>query len=264
MVRQTIKPAQWVIVNDGSKDATGQIIDEYARQYPWIKAVHRQDRGYRKFGGGIIEAFYAGYNALTVTDWDFMTKLDGDFSFEPGYFERCFEHFATDPRLGIGGGFLYNVVNGHTQIEEAPTFHVRGGAKTFRRECWNAIGGLWVGLGSDTLDEVKANMLGWKSRSFRDALILHHRPTGTTWGTWGSLVKNGRTDYVCGYHPLFILAKCAVRLVQRPYVVGSAGILFGFVSSYWQKIPRVNDADLIKYLRREQIKRLLGQETIWR
>ena len=45
---QTIQPAQWVIVDDGSSDATGKIIDDYARQYPWIKALHRPDRGDRK------------------------------------------------------------------------------------------------------------------------------------------------------------------------------------------------------------------------
>ena len=47
MVRQTVLPGEWIIVDDGSKDGTGEIIDEYARQYPWIKAIHRQDRGFR-------------------------------------------------------------------------------------------------------------------------------------------------------------------------------------------------------------------------
>src|SRR5215470_15970571 len=72
ILSQTIRPTEWVIVNDGSKDGTGRLIDEYAAQYPWIKAVHRKDRGHRKWGAGIIEAFYDGFNALTVKDWDFM------------------------------------------------------------------------------------------------------------------------------------------------------------------------------------------------
>src|SRR6202171_2751716 len=65
VVRQTVLPQEWVIVNDGSKDKTGEIIEEYSRQYPWIRAVHRQDRGHRKWGAGIIEAFYDGFHALT-------------------------------------------------------------------------------------------------------------------------------------------------------------------------------------------------------
>src|SRR5271168_1263594 len=72
VVGQTIRPQEWTIVNDGSKDRTGEIIEEYAAKYPWIRAVHRGDRGFRKWGAGIIEAFYDGYNALKCTDWEFM------------------------------------------------------------------------------------------------------------------------------------------------------------------------------------------------
>src|SRR5215472_17268700 len=83
MVRQTILPAEWIIVDDGSKDSTGKIADEAATRYPWIRAVHRQDRGFRKWGAGIIEAFYDGFHALSCKNWEFMSKLDGDLSFEP-------------------------------------------------------------------------------------------------------------------------------------------------------------------------------------
>ena len=103
MVGQRLRPQEWVIVNDGSKDRTGEIIEEAVRQYPWIRSVHRGDRGYRKWGAGIIEAFYDGFNALTCRDWDFMSKLDGDLSFEPDYFERALEKFRESPRIGIGG-----------------------------------------------------------------------------------------------------------------------------------------------------------------
>jgi poly-beta-1,6-N-acetyl-D-glucosamine synthase len=264
MIRQTIKPAEWVIVNDGSADKTGEIIEEYSRQYEWIRAHHRQDRGFRKFGGGIIEAFYDGYHALNCTDWDFMAKLDGDLSFEPDYFERAFERFAANPRLGIGGGTLYHFENGIKRIETAPAFHVRGGAKIYRRRCWNAIGGLWVGLGSDTVDEVKASMLGWSTLSFRDLEMHHHRFTGAAYGRWGALIKDGRTDYVSGYHPAFLIAKCIRRLVRYPYVLGSAAHCYGYVSSYWQQIPQVDDRAVIRYIRRQQLLRLVGLPSIWR
>ena len=38
---------------------------------------------------------------------------------------------------------------------------MRGATKIYKRDCWEAIGGLWVAPGWDTIDEVKANMLGW-------------------------------------------------------------------------------------------------------
>ena len=261
---QTVLPAEWVIVNDGSKDKTGQIIDEYARQYPWIRTVHRQDRGYRKWGAGIIEAFYDGFHALECSDWDFMCKLDGDLSFEPDYFEGMWKKFSENPRLGIAGGYLYHVEDGRRTIEGHPTFHVRGGAKIYRRECWDALGGLWVGPGSDTVDEVKANMLHWSTRSFMDLQIQHHRWTGAAYGRWGGIVKNGKTDYVSGYHPLFVLAKSLARLFRRPRLVGSVGYVCGYIQAHLERIPRVDDPELIRYLQRQQLAKLAGRETIWK
>jgi poly-beta-1,6-N-acetyl-D-glucosamine synthase len=264
MVSQAIRPQEWVIVNDGSKDRTGDIIDEAARNHPWIRGVHRKDRGYRKWGAGIIEAFYDGFHSLTCQDWEFMSKLDGDLSFGPGYFAGTFQKFLENPKIGIGGGTLYHFENGEKVVERGPAFHVRGGAKIFRRACWEAIGGLWVGPGSDTVDEVKANMLGWTTMSFPDLQMLHHRPTGASWGRWGGLVKDGKVDYVYGAHPAFLVAKSAVRLPRRPYIVGSIALLFGYVAAYLQHIPRVDDPELIRYLRRQQLARLFGGQTIWK
>ena len=50
---QTIRPAEWMIVNDGSKDRTGEIAAAAAAQYDWIRILQRADRGFRKPGGGI-------------------------------------------------------------------------------------------------------------------------------------------------------------------------------------------------------------------
>src|SRR5579862_7957916 len=103
MVQQTVLPKEWIIVDDGSKDHTGEIIDDYASRYPWIKAVHREDRGFRKAGGGVVDAFYDGYRVLTCSEWDFVVKFDGDLIFDADYFEKCLGEFHLDSKLGIGG-----------------------------------------------------------------------------------------------------------------------------------------------------------------
>ncbi|HEY9714608.1 MAG TPA: glycosyltransferase family A protein, partial [Chroococcales cyanobacterium] len=104
MCAQTVLPAEWLIVDDGSSDRTGIIADQYAAKHSWIRVLHRPNRGFRKNGGGVMEAFFDGYSGLQCKDWDFLVKLDGDLTFAPGYFEKCFEHFAQNPKLGIGGG----------------------------------------------------------------------------------------------------------------------------------------------------------------
>jgi poly-beta-1,6-N-acetyl-D-glucosamine synthase len=264
MVRQTILPLEWIIVDDGSKDGTGSIIDQAAQQHSWIRAVHRKDRGFRKWGAGIIEAFYDGYHVLQSNDWEYMSKLDGDLSFEPDYFEKAFGKFQGNPRIGIGGGVLYHYDQGEKVLENHPKFHVRGGVKIYRRACWEAIDGLWVGPGSDTVDEVKANMLGWTTASFFDIHMIHHRFTGASWGRWGGLVKDGKIDYVSGYHPLFLAVKSIVRLLRRPYLMGSFALAYGYISAHLEGMPRVNDPELIRYLRRQQLAKLFGGQTIWK
>jgi biofilm PGA synthesis N-glycosyltransferase PgaC len=261
---QTILPVEWIIVDDGSSDRTGAIVDQYSTQFPWIQVVHRSDRGFRKSGGGVIEAFYEGYNALRSRDWEFIVKLDGDLTLSEDYFEKCLEHFQHEPSLGIGGGDIYHDLDGVQKLEANPRFHVRGATKIYRRSCWEAIGGLLQAPGWDTIDEVKANMLGWKSCSFGELQLVHHRVTGTADGVLRDRMKHGVACYVSGYHPLFLLASCLSRLIQKPYIAGSAAIAYGFLKGYCMHMPRVNDTQLIKYLRTQQLRRLCGLETIWR
>lgn len=263
MIHQTILPHEWVIVDDGSRDNTSTIIKDYASRYPWIRAVHRKDRGFRKSGGGVVDAFNDGYRALTCEDWEFMSKFDGDLTFEPDYFEKCFAEFECDPKLGVGGGVICYVTNGATQVEEVPTFHVRGATKIYRKECWDGIGGFWPAPGWDTMDEVKANSLGWSTRSFRDLYLVHHRVTGTTDGLWGGMVKYGRANYICGYHPIFMLGKCLRRLATKPIFLGSFALMYGYVTGYLKRIPQVDDPLAIAYLRRQQLNRLIGRNSIW-
>jgi poly-beta-1,6-N-acetyl-D-glucosamine synthase len=264
VVAQTVQPAQWIIVNDGSGDETGEIIDRFARQHSWITARHRPNRGYREPGGGVVKTFYDGYEQIHVQDWELLVKLDADLSFDPNYFERCILEFERDPKLGIGGGAIYHEVNGQLELEKNPAFHVRGATKMYRRACWEALGGLVQAPGWDTIDELKANMLGWSTRSFLDLRVSHSRFTGAAEGAWRDCIKNGRANYVTGYHPLFMSLKCLRRLVKRPYLLGSVGLMWGFVSSYWNGSPRIEDPRLLRYTRNQQLRYLFLQESIWR
>jgi poly-beta-1,6-N-acetyl-D-glucosamine synthase len=264
MTHQTVLPTEWIIVDDGSNDKTGKIIDDYASRYSWIRTVHRKDRGFRKAGGGVVDAFNEGYRALCSSDWEFIAKFDGDLTFDSCYFEKCFDEFNRDPQLGVGGGVIFYLVNGLKQFEKAPAFHVRGATKIYRKPCWDDIGGFWPAPGWDTFDEVKANRLGWTSRTFPHLHLHHHRGTGLADGLWSTVVKYGRANYICGYHPLFMASKCVARLVQKPFVIGSVGLMYGYVSGYVQRIARVDDQETIRYLRHQQLSRLLGRETIWK
>lgn len=265
MISQTIRPACWFIVDDGSEDKTWEIASAAAAKHPWIHVHKRADRGYRKAGGGVVDAFYSGYGHVGHGDWDYLVKLDGDMSFAPDYFEKCFEHFAANERLGIAGGTVMIERDGGTCVESKidPRFHVRGATKIYRRECWSKIGGIERMPGWDTIDEIKASMLGWQTLTIPEIPIVHHRPTGAAYGSWKDRVKNGLGCYLVGYHPIFMFLKSVRRAVEKPYVVGACGLMFGFVKGYVTRAKRVDDPEMIRYLRKQQINRILLRKSLW-
>lgn len=265
MVAQTIRPAKWIIVNDGSTDQTGKIAEAAARSNSWITVVDLPDRGFRKAGGGVVNAFYQGYRLIEKGSWEYVVKLDGDLSFGADYFERCFRDFDADPRLGIAGGTICSDLGGMIEVESKidPRFHVRGATKIYRRQCWQKLGGLIYAPGWDTVDEVKANMLGWITRTLPDIKVIHHRPTGAAYGTWNDRVKGGMSNYIAGYHPLFMLVKCIRRMAEKPYFIGGCGLLFGFIKGYVARVPQVEDEALINYFQGQQMRRLLLRKSLW-
>jgi len=286
MVNQTIRPVQWVLVDDGSSDGTAEVIAYWASKHTWILPIHRPDRDRRVQGPGShknefagearpnrgkraceakeIEAFLDGYMRITVLDWEFLVKIDGDIGFERDYFEKCFNKFDTDRKLGIGGGVICHQVKGRLKVEPSPRFHVRGATKIYRRTCWEQIGGVIRGTGWDTIDEVKANMLGWSTCSFPDLKVVHYRHTGAANGAWRNAVKNGMWSYISGYHPIFMLVRCVKSLLRMPILVASVGLLWGFLLGYIRNIPQIDDRKLIQYLRQQQLRRLFLQRTIWK
>jgi glycosyltransferase involved in cell wall biosynthesis len=262
---QTVRPTLMVIVDDGSTDGTDEVAKKAAAQSEWIRVINRADRGYRKPGGGVVDAFYDGYAQIGSLDWEYVVKLDGDLSFAPDYFEQCFARFQQNAKLGIGGGTVCKQENGQLIPESTidPAFHVRGATKIYRRQCWEQIGGLLRAPGWDTVDEVKANMLGWATYSFPEIKVHHHRPTGQAQGVWKDWVKNGLANYTAGYHPLFMLFKCIRRFTCKPYAVSSMGLMVGFMSGYVKRTPQVADRELIKYFQQQQIRRLTLRSSLW-
>lgn len=281
VVEQTVRPLCWLIVNDGSTDQTREIIERWAARYPWIVPVHRSDLDRQRSSGGDvreskadrgkraraakeIEAFYAGYEHLPYHDWEFLVKLDGDLSFDSDYFERCFEEFFADTALGIAGGAICHLVDGEFEVEPSPRFHVRGATKIYRRACWEQIGGVLPAAGWDTVDEVKSNLLGWSTRTLNGLNVLHYRFTGAANGAWDNAVKNGVWSYIAGYHPLFLLGRCAKQLFKKPALLGSVGLLFGYLSGWLEAVPRIEDPSVIRYLRDQQLRRLSLRPSIWK
>src|SRR5208337_4584831 len=106
---QSVLPALWVVVDDGSTDGTPAILEEYARLLPYLRVVRRSDRGRRQVGPGVIEAFYAGLETVRLEDFDYLCKLDMDLDLPVPYFELLMQRSESDPRVGTIFGKMWFV-----------------------------------------------------------------------------------------------------------------------------------------------------------
>jgi len=261
MINQTIPPNEWIIVNDGSTDNTAEIISQYAQHHPWIRLIYREkreDKGDRQRGKGVIDTFYYGYDRLASRRYMAIVKLDGDVSFEPIYFEFLLCEFAANPKLGIAGGGLYERTDGENWSLRSAPDHVGGPAKTYRRACFDAMGGLEHSLGWDGIDEWRALSLGWQVRSFSELRVLHYRIMGNATGMLKSKIEQGYGAHYMGYHPLYTVFRGMRHMFMRPYVVGGLAIITAHLTAWLQGREQFPDPAVIRLVRRTQLKQIAG------
>ena len=261
VVAQTEPPAIWLIVDDGSTDETASIVKRFAQSAPYIELLSLTDnnRGYDKdrlrWAAEAI-AFNAGLRELEVEQFDFIVKLDGDLAFGPDYFASLLDEFERDEKLGIAGGeFFFVDERGVKMLEWNPENHVRGATKIYRRACFGDIGCIEPVYAWDTLDELRAQMAGWSTRSFPYP-VQHLRPTSSRSGQLRGIARGGLGAYLLGYHPAFVLARGAREAMTRPYLLGGIAFLWGFTVASIKRPPRVADSETIGFLRRQQMERL--------
>ncbi len=256
VVAQTIKPLKWVVVSDGSTDATDDIVKRYAAEHPWIELVRMPERRERHFAGK-VHAFNAGWARVKDLDYEVIANLDADVEFDAEYFAFLLSKFAENPRLGVAGtpftegSFQYDYR--FTSIE-----HVSGQIQLFRRRCFEEIGGYVpreMG-GIDHVAVISARMKGWQTRTFLEKPYLHHRVMGTATANILMVSWNlGKKDYVLGTAALFEVFRCIYQARRRPVVIGGILHLAGYLWAM-MRLDRQVPAEIVAFRKQEQMRRL--------
>lgn len=256
IVEQQTRPLKWLIVDDGSTDKTPNIVRSYCRKFEFIELLELPVRSERRPGGE--GAVAAALQKLNLSQYNYLARFDADLLFESDYFARLIDEFEQYPTLGIAGGGLYVYKDGELVPERAPSYHVRGALKMYRRECFEELGGLSNDIGWDTIDEVYSWSRGWRTRSFCDIRVIHRRPTGS--GLHASRVyrERGRAEYLTWSHPVFVLLKAGLIGLDR---VSHAWCFFcGFLDGYVNRRPRLQDRVFKRTRRSQQLSRMLCAE----
>ena len=265
VARQTVPPALWIIVDDGSTDATPAILAEYRQRLGYLRVIRRESQGGRAVGPGTINTFYAGLETVDLDRFDYLCKLDVDLELPDRYFEDLIARMEADPRLGTCSGKPYypHPVSGNLISENVGDEVSIGASKFYRVECFRQIGGFVREVMWDGIDCHRCRMLGWHARSWDDPEIRfkHLRPMGSSHkGIWTGRKRHGFGQWFMGTGPVYMLVSALYRTTKRPLIIGGLAMMAGYLDAWWKGAPRYPDMEFRRFLRRYQwISLLMGK-----
>ena len=259
VLSQTILPAMWVMIDDGSGDKTKDIINKYCSKIDWIKLICLNRDKKRVPGSAVINAFNVGYKEIKHRSFEYIVKLDGDLKFEKNYFENLFCKFMENEKLGIASGVYYEKEGNEWVRIKMPFYHAAGASKVIRKKCFEEIGGFESSRGWDTLDEIRAMVRGWETRHFSDIHFFHLKKEGSGIGTLQTNFMHGEIYYLTGGSKLFFLGKIAHRcLYGNPMVIGSLYMLYGYMKSLMKGKKRLVNKEEMKLYRKVLNRRIFN------
>ncbi len=266
MIAQTVRPARWIIVDDGSTDGTPEILAAYAERFPWIEVIRRSETKTRSVGPGVVDAFYAGLATVTVDDYEYVSKLDLDLELPPRYFEILLDRMAADPRLGTCSGkpYIRDTSTGKLCSERIGDEVSAGMTKLYRTACFRDIDGIVRGVMWDVIDCHRARLRGWVARSWDEAELrfVHLRQMGSSQHSlWTGRTRWGRGKWFMGSSVPYVAAAALYRMTERPYLVGGLGIFVGYIQAMLDRDARLDDQELRRFMRRyERLSLVVGKQ----
>ena len=254
---QSILPVEWIIVHHNSNNSSKEIIDEAASKFGWIKSIDIKDNSTRRRGSQIASLVNRGIST-SQSEWDFISKIDADMVLPQDYFENILSQFISNERLGIASGSCFLMEGGKKITESVSVDHTRGGLKTYRKQCFNEIGGISEVDGWDGIDNILAQMNGWVTKSFTDIQVFHQRRTGSSLGLHKGCFEAGKFSHTMRYHPIFITARSIHRMLRKPLITGGISMLIGYFYGVIIRQPAMPNKAAISFLREKQKARLFS------
>lgn len=263
IIAQDRRPAWWIIVDDGSDDGMDVVAHELARRHDWIIVTGTGESGAdlargRRRGRDLL-AFRHGLSVLPAPV-DVFVKVDADTSFDSDYFARLLEQFELHPDLGIAGGSCYELIDGDWVRIKVSGSHPRGASRAYRWALLDEVFALEPELGWDGVDEVMAELRGYRTSGFLDLGFRHHRKVGEREGPLTAGTALGRQAWYMGYRPTYLMLRAVYRAREN---AASFAMVLGYTWAAVSGAPQCPNPRVTARVRENQRLRIVMRRGGW-
>lgn len=110
ILAQTFGQFEFIVIDDGSSDDTGSILDEYQRRDPRMRVYHQCNQG-------MIAALNWGCQLARAP---YIARMDADDLSLPVRFERQLDYMEAHPEIGVLGAWISKLKDGATSAAWCP------------------------------------------------------------------------------------------------------------------------------------------------
>ena len=211
LINQSYQPKKIIVVDDGSSDKTGEILEKFRRKFPTlIEVIHTdsQTRDYSRIPNL--------WNMCLRKEYDYHMVGARDVVYEKDYAKKLLIEMKKNPNLVICSG-------------DYPPFKTKaphGGGRMVRQDFFFSNYEKYfeiMGYESEIL--YRAMVQGYQIKVFQNAKMEHKEELGHG----HNFEEFGRGMKALGYHPLYVLGRCFLELSRKDGIRKK-----GIFNMYWK------------------------------